>query len=366
MKKINLIIWIIGYLFLGNHVHLFAQVANDEVRYIQLSNSFGSSFLSNGSGQMLGSCYGVSVLVPLNHYLFFETGVNKGVLKGNLPNNGYYNNSYTNYDSKIGYNHTINSKYKLLNGSNYTLGFGASILSSLVQSNINPDYNIFNWTFFNYVISAKYQYKINNSVFIHLGLNYQLSTSKYIDGLSTGGNDRFIQLQAGLTYNLFQSGYANQNSVKSDDFDKVKNEFLEKLNEVNAKFDSAISANSNALNSLSNSIINIPNAIKKQDSLNFNYENTKLEPVDSSLSNVYSPVYKYNLVFGGFMSLKNAAAEMKRLKSLGINVKLYWKGGNSKLIFIVLFSSNDISIVQSKAKTYSRKGLQNLWIYVKK
>ena len=51
------------------------------------------------------------------------------------------------------------------------------------------------------------------------------------------------------------------------------------------------------------------------------------------------------------------------MKKSGVNAEPYWKGDKSKLVFLVVFSSNDYQEAQEKVRYFRKKGYTDVWLY---
>ena len=318
-----------------------------------------------------GMVWGIGAQCGVFNNLILRTNLFVGASSGTTTN-GSYRNSFAIYDADFGYNKTFsNYSSAFLKRSSLQLNGGAALINSAINSwTTDIGSSKIDMSFFAYKLSIGYAYNLSDKIYLNLSMSHYFAQTGILDGKYNGRNDGLLILSAGLGVNISGNNETENKLLKVTQENSELNKQLliitKKIDETNQILSQKLESNNLLLSSKIDSVKN--NILNKNESFSSSTKKYTMEDApelnkDTSKYVIKYPNNKYNVVYGGFLSLKNALNETQSLRNSGISVEPYWKGDKSRLVFLVVFSTNDFKIAQEKLRSLRKKGYTDVWIY---
>jgi len=341
---------------------------------VTLNSSVGRNYLVGNAGNNPGMLWTFGAGLKFADKFTLSSSYSAGSVSGEFID-GSYRTSFRINDADLGYNKAfVNAKSKFINNSSVFISGGVALINGNINSSsFNRGAQKIDMAFFAYKLVGGYSYKLNDVVSANANINYYFLQTGILDAVKAENNDGLFIISLGIGVKVFDG--------KADSFKDELTKTIQKNGDLNSKLLTALSDidNKNQLlinridsqNTLLNNKLDFIAKNKTGSNasdtstkrLSYTLESAPDKINDSVNYTIKYPRHKYNVVFGGFFSLKNALSEVAKLKKSGINAEPYWKGDKSKLVFLVVFSSNDYQEAQEKIKYFRKKGRTDAWLY---
>lgn len=340
---------------------------------ITFHSSLGRNYIINNEVGNPGMTWTLGALFNLANVVTLGSNYAVGSSSG-VEADGSYRNSFRIYDVDIGYVKTFkNAKNSILNKSSLSILGGVALFHTNINSwSVKKGLAIYDMSFFSYKLGGGYSYRLNELLTAKANVSYYLTLTNLLDGLNTGSKDDLLVFSLGLGYNINVFDARKERLLLYNAIQEniaINNKLLMEIAKIDVKSKQGIKniETQNDLVNIKSDSIAKDKAVNNSDTLtiplSYILENAPEKNNDSVKYTIKYPRDKYNVVFGGFFSIKNALSEVAKMKKSGFNAEPYWKGEKSKLVFLVVFSSNDYQEAQEKVRYFRKKGYTDVWLY---
>lgn len=369
--RIGFIKVILVFCFTQNYNVVYCQ-SETKNGVIKINSIIGRNYVLGNSVANPGMSWGIGAQCGIFHNLSLGSNLLIGASSGTIST-GSYRNSFNIYDAELGYNKKfINEGLMFLKNSSIQFNGGVALINSTINSWSTDNGTSKNdMSFFAYKLSLAYTHNLLENVYLNVLASHYFAQTGILDGRYNGKNDAIFILSAGIGINISNNNRDTEDKLlkatqENTELNKQLLLYTKKIDETNQILSQKLESNNLLLSSKIDSVkYNLKNAQEK--SIN-NTPNYKLEDApklvnDTSNYIIKYPNSKYNVVYGGFLSVKNALNETQSLRKSGVNVEPFWKGDKSRLVFLVVYSTNDFKQAQEKLRSLRKKGYSDVWIY---
>lgn len=316
-----------------------------QAQQIEIETKIGRNYLLSDANNNTSMTHSMGLHFFASRHLFFTTQYTSGSLRGTVNNGTFFQNNYRMYDAGIGLNvDSIFRKSSTLVRTGYRIlcGFGQINNEVTTLEHLHTPIS-FSQPSFSYYIQGCLYYSISSEISLQTAVKLNLTQSNILDGVAGNKNDHIISVGIGLTYRFNQQ--TEQKNVPTT--------------VLSVPADSSIAV--------------LHKRFDKMDSILHEINLTHSEPLPLAVINadmvvnnptIHFPTSCYYIILGGYQRILPAIAEMDKLVQNGTSARLISKSGNSNLVLISGFETNNLKEALIMMKFFRGKINKDAWIYV--